>query len=81
MASSIAMFMKALCVSRGIKRQMFMVFQSFVGDGWHGCGLKLLCSEKTITPYIKARKADWIFCVCVFLGGAISVLGILFVVE
>jgi hypothetical protein len=44
------MFMNALCVSSGIKRQVSMVFRSFVGDGWHGCGLKLLCSEKTIAP-------------------------------
>jgi len=31
-----------------------MVFQSYVGDGWHGCGLKLLCSEKTKAPLFKA---------------------------
>jgi hypothetical protein len=64
MDSSIAMFMNALCVSSGIKRQVSMVFRSFVGDGWHGCGLKLLCSEKLPPPlFIGLILAWWLMVV------------------
>jgi hypothetical protein len=55
MASSIAMFINALCVSSGIKRQVFMCSSPLLvmENGWRGCGLKLLCSEKTMAPLYK----------------------------